>query len=736
MRYINFTLEGSSIDIDVHMEEQTDGTILVTLASDGGPIDIRGLFFDVTNAALIPTLSATGQDITGFVARDEGVMDLGRGVNMQGAGRGPFDVGVSFGTPGHGQNVVDSTSLVLSSSAGPLTLDLLSLVDFGVRLQGGGAPPKLVEIAPAAPDAIDDTLTATEDTTIVYSVLANDTDADGTADFSILSVSDPEHGTATISEDGKTIIYTPDANYSGADAFTYAMSDGHGGGDSANATIAVAAVADAPTLTVTTAAGSDVNHIQVTVSSSVTDTDGSEYIDRFLFSGLPTGAEIVGESDLVYNPSSTTGTLTQTFTLALDPNADFDFDLGVAAVSRESSNGSEATTSDTVDILIDSNSNSFELDFLATDQSIWGAGDAFTINDNRFIGFTLDPPASSTGGFIYGSADLYLRAGFQSNLSFDGGSIDANAPWDVTIDTTYNHTTDVMLIESMADLLSGGVSFSTSGPAGSYILDFIFNYAVSASLGIDFEIDSYTLFSFNSGSNNTINILNVDAEDLTFEIEMPYGLSITLSWPDIDTDSIVTTTGSTFTSSGESNNFFDLGLDVDQALSDIFLGGVNPFSFGFDITVAWGTADLLDVDLNAGMNFLQDFVMALGGLDGTLTFENGSTRNWDFNDIVLTGASAYDADDDGTIEFALTLDQQADLTNDTELGFNMGYSVALLQASGGWDFGIDSGSWSEGPVWSTGQTFPLGSIGLYEDTFDLNFASQTILFNGNETLLS
>ena len=32
---------------------------------------------------------------------------------------------------------------------------------------------------------------------------------------------------------------------------------------------------------------------------------------------------------------------------------------------------------------------------------------------------------------------------------------------------------------------------------------------------------------------------------------------------DIDTDSIVTTTGSTFTSSGESNNFFDLGLDVE-----------------------------------------------------------------------------------------------------------------------------------------------------------------------------
>ena len=37
----------------------------------------------------------------------------------------------------------------------------------------------------------------------------------------------------------------------------------------------------------------------------------------------------------------------------------------------------------------------------------------------------------------------------------------------------------MLLIEAAADLLSGGVSFSTTGPGGSYILDFIFNYAIS-----------------------------------------------------------------------------------------------------------------------------------------------------------------------------------------------------------------------------------------------------------------
>jgi len=87
------------------------------------------------------------------------------------------------------------------------------------------------------------------------------------------------------------------------------MIDGHGGGDSATAAVAVIAVADAPTLSLTTAPGANVNEILLTVSAAVTDTDGSEYLDRFTFAGLPAGATIVGEGDLVYDPTGTTQTL-------------------------------------------------------------------------------------------------------------------------------------------------------------------------------------------------------------------------------------------------------------------------------------------------------------------------------------------------------------------------------------------------------------------------------------------
>lgn len=735
MRYINFTIDGGNQDILVRMEEQADGSVRITLTVDGKPADIRGLFFDVNDSALLANLLVSGANVTSYKVMDEGVMDLGHGVNMHGGGRDPFDVGVEFGSPGNGKDVVSDTSIVLTSLTGDLTLDDLALIDFGVRLTGGGAPPKLVMTSPAAPDAIDDNLNATEDTTSIYTVLANDTDADGTGDFMITSVSDPEHGTATISADGKTVIYTPDLNYSGSDSFTYEMIDGHGGGDTASASIAVEAVADAPTLQVDTAAGANVNEILITVTAAVTDTDGSEFLDRFEFSGLPAGAQIVGESDLVYDPADDSGqSLMQTFTVQLAPNTDFNFDLGVEAIAKESSNGDEEGTLQNVSIMVDAASNEFSLAFAATDQSIWNSGSAYVLEDNRFIGFELDPAAQSTGGFIYGSADLYLKAGFQSHLTFDGGSIDADVPYDVTIDTTYNHTTDILLIESFADLLSNGVTFSTDGPSGSYVLDFIFNYAVSASLGIDFGVDEYDLFSFSSASNNTLNILNIQSEDLGLTFEFPYGLSITLAWPNVDTDSLVSS-GTVFTSSGASNNFLELGVDVDQALADILLGGVNPFDLGFDITVAWGNAEMIDVDLSAGMNFLQDFSMALADLGGTLLFETGATMAWDFSDIMIANASSYDQDGDGSIEFELMLDQGALLTNNTDLGFNMGYNVDLLKASGGYDFLVDSGDWSVGPVWSTGQTFPLGAIDLYEASFSLDFASQSINFVGNQVAL-
>jgi hypothetical protein len=70
-------------------------------------------------------------------------------------------------------------------------------------------------------------------------VLANDSDPDGDA-LTITTVGTPAHGAATIS--GNRVVYTPTAGFVGADSFTYAIADGHGGTATATATITVQAV--------------------------------------------------------------------------------------------------------------------------------------------------------------------------------------------------------------------------------------------------------------------------------------------------------------------------------------------------------------------------------------------------------------------------------------------------------------------------------------------------------------
>jgi outer membrane protein OmpA-like peptidoglycan-associated protein len=86
--------------------------------------------------------------------------------------------------------------------------------------------------------AADVATVAANSTANAIDVLANDRDPDGNA-LSIASVSQPAHGTATIS--GGKVLYTPAAGYSGADSFTYTVTDGYCGTKSATVSLTVTA---------------------------------------------------------------------------------------------------------------------------------------------------------------------------------------------------------------------------------------------------------------------------------------------------------------------------------------------------------------------------------------------------------------------------------------------------------------------------------------------------------------
>ena len=87
------------------------------------------------------------------------------------------------------------------------------------------------------PIATDDEVTTDLGTPVAVEVLANDIDPDGTR-LEVTGVGVAENGdTSIISNE---VIYRPDAEFAGVDSFTYTISDGRGGTDTATVTVTVA----------------------------------------------------------------------------------------------------------------------------------------------------------------------------------------------------------------------------------------------------------------------------------------------------------------------------------------------------------------------------------------------------------------------------------------------------------------------------------------------------------------
>lgn len=737
MREITFTIPGNP-PLTIHAIEQADGSILFELSVDGDDLaDIRGLFFNLADPSLVDNLVVTGADLTDQAYGD--VSGFRNGNNLKGGGRSPYDVGLNFGTPGIGTDDINSTSFVLSSINGDaLTLDLIAQIEFGARMTSTGpansnrnGSQKITTIAPAAPDAIDDDAETLEDTPVTVDVVANDTDADGDA-LTVIEVGAASNGTIEIVSN--QILYTPIEHWSGVDSFTYRIFDGDGGFDVATTTITVVAVADAPNLELSVRAGNSVNEVIVDITSSLVDADGSEtYI--LSFSNLPAGAIIQGASGgQILMPTGS-----DSITLVLDEDADFDFDFTVNATSTEASNGDMATSTETIDVIYEFNENTNIVNFDALDQSMWTPGEEFVFVDNRFLGIEISD-SGSNGGLITTSWSYDVKAGFQSDLRFEGGNIDATIPWQIDIDTGFNLTTDVLTLDTSAVLLGGG-SFLTDGPSLEYMLDFIFNYSLNADVDIVVNLPSpfpdinQGLFNISPAANNTINIVDYDSDTAGgLAFDFPFGITATLAWPNLEVTGTETATPGTYSGNGASNNALNINLDIDQALADIFLGGVNPFDLSVSAGVAGATLELVDVDVSAGLNFLQEFMLQAGTLEATLVFENGSEFDFTFGDeLVFNFASTLDVDNDGDIEFEVVMDLVDSMyANDTNLGFNVGWNFDLVK--GTWFYGIDLGilgsigdNGTYGPLVDLGQNMiPVADIDIFDAQFELDFAPETI----------
>jgi len=147
---------------------------------------------------------------------------------------------ISVGTVSHGTLVINPDGTLTFTPEpgyeGPVVFSYV--VSDG---EGGQATATVtIDVAPGGnrtPDAQDDTYVVGQDTPLTLAVLGNDSDPDGDT-LVIVVVEQPAHGTVTFGPNG-ALIYTPDAGYFGPDSFSYTISDGHGGTDTAVVTLNV-----------------------------------------------------------------------------------------------------------------------------------------------------------------------------------------------------------------------------------------------------------------------------------------------------------------------------------------------------------------------------------------------------------------------------------------------------------------------------------------------------------------
>jgi FtsP/CotA-like multicopper oxidase with cupredoxin domain len=101
-----------------------------------------------------------------------------------------------------------------------------------------GMISELVVVENQRPIANDDAVQTRAGVNVTINVLSNDSDPDCCDTLTVLAVSDPPNGTATINPNN-TVTYDPDGCFVGIDTFTYTITDGNAGTAMAMVTVRV-----------------------------------------------------------------------------------------------------------------------------------------------------------------------------------------------------------------------------------------------------------------------------------------------------------------------------------------------------------------------------------------------------------------------------------------------------------------------------------------------------------------
>ena len=221
----------------------------------------------------------------------------------------------SVSTASHGTVAITTTGVSYTAGLGYLGTDTFQ---YTANDGNGGTSTATVtvtiQVSAGHVTCLTDTPTVSEDSVVTITPFTNDVDTGGHA-LTLDSVSNPPNGTATIS--GNTIIYTPDANYFGADTFTYVASDGQSNSGTGTVNVTVNSVNDAPNAVDDTASTTEITPVNINVIANDTDIEGNALTVTSVTQPANGAVANIGNGTVTYTAHlGFTGTDTFTYTIS------------------------------------------------------------------------------------------------------------------------------------------------------------------------------------------------------------------------------------------------------------------------------------------------------------------------------------------------------------------------------------------------------------------------------------
>ncbi|MCV7047129.1 tandem-95 repeat protein, partial [Mycobacterium frederiksbergense] len=274
-----------------------------------------------------------------------------------------------------------------------------------------------------APVTVDDSFTTDEDTVLTGNVLTNDSDVDGDTLTATL-VDGPTNGTLTLNTDG-SFTYTPAANYSGADSFSYTATDG-----TATSSIAIVSITINP-----------VNDTPVTVDDSFSTDEDTQLTGNALTNDSDVDGDTLTTA-LVDGPANGTLTLNTDGSFTYTPDTDFN---GADSFTYTATDGTATSSIATVSITVNEVNDAPVAvgDTVSTDEDTQLTGNVLT-NDSDIDGDTLTAtlvtgPTNGTltlnpdGSFTYTPTTNYTGADSFTYTATDGTATSPVATVSITV---------------------------------------------------------------------------------------------------------------------------------------------------------------------------------------------------------------------------------------------------------------------------------------------------------------